>query len=150
VVRSFSGQKTLAASTRSPFSFAGNSNLNSRMKLAYLLLAGSIVLGVSARAEDDTIEHVMKDGFKGKQSIAAKIGKGEASDAEKKKMAELVAKLVGTKAPKGDAKDWTERVTKLDAAAKAIASGKADAAELWKSAANCKACHTDHKPEEKK
>lgn len=120
------------------------------MKLAYLLLAGSLVLGVSVRADDETIEHVMKDGFKGKQSIAAKIGKGEATDAEKKKMADLVAKLIGTKPPKGDAKDWTERVTKLDAAAKAVVAGKADAAELWKSAANCKSCHTDHKPEDKK
>jgi hypothetical protein len=122
------------------------------MKLAHLFLAGSLVLGLSARAADDheTIEQVMKDGFKGKESIAAKVGKGEASEADKKKIADLIAKLVGTKPPKGDAKDWTERVTKLDAAAKAIVAGKPDAAELWKSAANCKSCHTDHKPEDKK
>lgn len=119
------------------------------MKLTYLLIASFLIVGASVRA-DDTIKDVMKEGFKGKESIAAKIGKGEASDAEKKKMAELVAKLIGTKPPQGDAKGWTDRIGKLDVAAKAIAAGKSDAAELWKAAANCKSCHTDHKPEDKK
>ncbi len=119
------------------------------MKLTSLLLASSLLIGASVRA-DDVIESVMKDGFKGKESIAAKIGKGEASADEKKKMAGLVAKLIGTKPPQGDAKAWADKVGKLDAAAKAIASGKADSAELWKAAANCKACHKEHKPEDKK
>ena len=108
------------------------------------------MIGASAYAEDDTIAEVMKGGFKGKESIAAKIGKGEASADEKKKMAGLVAKLVGTKPPQGEAKAWADKIGKLDVAAKAIATGKADAAELWKAAANCKACHKEHKPEDKK
>jgi hypothetical protein len=119
------------------------------MKLTYLLIAGLLIAGASVRAED-VIEEVMKQGFKGKESIASKIGKGEASDADKKKMAALVAKLIGTKPPQGDAKGWADRVAKLDVAAKAIAAGKADAADLWKAASNCKSCHTDHKPEDKK
>ncbi len=119
------------------------------MKITSLLIAGSILIGASVRA-DDVIEDVMKEGFKGKESIAAKIGKGEASDADKKKMAELVAKLIGTKPPQGDAKAWVDKIAKLDVAAKAIAAGKADAAELWKAASNCKACHKDYKPEDKK
>ena len=119
------------------------------MKITYLLIAGLLITGVSLRA-DDVIEKVMEDGFKGKESIAAKIGKGEASDADKKKMAELVAKLIGTKPPQGDAKAWVDKIAKLDVAAKAIAAGKADAAELWKAASNCKACHKDYKPEDKK
>ena len=119
------------------------------MKLISLLIAGSLLIGASVRA-DDVIESVMKDGFKGKESIAAKVGKGEASADEKKKMAVLVAKLIGTKPPQGDAKAWADRIAKLDVAAKAIASGKADSAELWKAASNCKACHKEHKPEDKK
>ena len=119
------------------------------MKITYLLIAGLLIAGASVRA-DDVIESVMKDGFKGKESIAAKIGKGEASADEKKKMAVLVAKLVGTKPPQGEAKAWADKIGKLNAAAKAIATGKADAAELWKAASNCKACHKEHKPEDKK
>ena len=119
------------------------------MKITYLLIAGLLIAGASVRA-DDVIESVMKDGFKGKESIAAKVGKGEASADEKKKMAVLVAKLIGTKPPQGDAKAWADRIAKLDVAAKAIASGKADSAELWKAASNCKACHKEHKPEDKK
>ena len=119
------------------------------MKITYLLIAGLFIAGASVRA-DDVIEDVMKEGFKGKESIAAKIGKGEASDADKKKMAVLVAKLIGTKPHQGDAKAWADKIGKLNDAAKAIATGTADSAELWKAASNCKACHKEHKPEDKK
>jgi cytochrome c553 len=49
----------------------------------------------------------------------------------------------------GDAAAWKTKATALAAAGKALAAGKAGALEQWKEAANCKACHTDHKPEKK-
>jgi hypothetical protein len=125
------------------------------MRNTLLIVAGAALLSAGfspLRAADKpkhTIEEIMEQGFKGKQSPAARVGKGEATKADFKLLAELTHDLPLNTPEMGDAKSWKTKATALAAAGKALAEGKPGALELWKEAANCKACHTDHKPEKK-
>lgn len=126
------------------------------------IVAGTVILtgiiGCSAAAPDSkptkTSEEVMDAGFKGKDpalkgadTVAGRIRAGTATDADLKLMVELTRQLTLNKPTKGELASWTEKTTALHAAAKALASHKAGALEAWKTAANCKACHTEHKPD---
>ena len=116
---------------------------------AALLSAGVLNLSAASKPKH-TIEEIMKEGFKGKMSAAARVGKGEGTKDDFKLLAELTRDLPLNTPEMGDAKSWKEKSTALAAAAKALADGKAGALDQWKEAANCKACHTDHNPEKKK
>jgi len=83
------------------------------------------------------IKVVMQKAMKG--GLCAKVAKGEASEDEKKELVALFTDLAANKCPKGDEEDWTKRTKALLDAAKA-----GDAAAL-KKAANCAACHKQHK-----
>lgn len=94
-----------------------------------------------------SIEQIMEDGFKGKESLCARISKGQGNEADFKKMAFLTKELALNKAPKGDLASWTEKTKALQAAAESLAAGKPGALDGFKSAVNCKACHSVHKPD---
>lgn len=94
-----------------------------------------------------SIEQIMEDGFKGKESLSARISKGQGNEADFKKMAFLTKELALNKAPKGDLASWTEKTKALQAAAESLAAGKPGALDGFKSAVNCKACHSVHKPD---
>lgn len=113
---------------------------------AALLTAGFLSLHAADKPKH-SIKEVMEQGFKGKTSAAARVGKGEGTKDDFKLLAELTRDLPLNTPEMGDAKAWKTKATALAAAAKALADGKAGALEQWKEAANCKACHTDHKPE---
>ena len=113
---------------------------------AALLSAGFLTLHAADKPKH-SIKEVMEQGFKGKTSAAARVGKGEGTKDDFKLLAELTRDLPLNTPEMGDAKSWKTKATALAAAAKALADGKAGALEQWKEAANCKACHTDHKPE---
>jgi hypothetical protein len=94
-----------------------------------------------------TIEEIMKKGFAGKDdSVVKRINNGTASKEDLKLMAELTHDLPLNKPEKGDMASWTEKSTALAAAADALAKGTGSV-DAFKSAANCKACHSVHKPE---
>lgn len=113
---------------------------------AALLTAGFLTLHAADKPKH-SIKEVMEQGFKGKTSPAARVGKGEGTKDDFKLLADLTRNLPLNTPEMGDAKAWKTKATALAAAAKALADGKAGALEQWKEAANCKACHTDHKPE---
>ena len=72
------------------------------------------------------------------------------SAASETRLTALIAaydKMAKTKAPKGDEKDWKDRTSKLAMAAHGLEKGGPDAIAKYKEAVNCKACHTDHKPD---
>ena len=123
------------------------------MRKSILTVAGAALLSagfLAVHAADKpkhSIKEVMEQGFKGKTSAAARVGKGEGTKDDFKLLAELTRDLPLNTPEMGDAKSWKTKATALAAAAKALADGKAGALEQWKEAANCKACHTDHKPE---
>ncbi len=92
-----------------------------------------------------SIEQIMEDGFKGKTSLSARISKGQGNEDDFKKMAFLTKELALNPPSKGDLSSWTEKTTALKAAADSLAAGKPGALDGFKTAVNCKACHSVHK-----
>lgn len=92
-----------------------------------------------------SIEQIMEDGFKGKESLSARISKGQGNEADFKKMAFLTKELALNKPSKGDLSSWTEKTTALQAASESLVAGKPGALDGFKTAVNCKACHSVHK-----
>lgn len=117
--------------------------------VAALAVVGSVLTGCSTYSSKPkyTTEQIMEQGFKGKESPAARVGRGEGTAADFKLLAELSASLPLNAPPKGDAASWKEKSTALAKAGKDLAAGKPGALEAWKSASNCKACHSAHKPD---
>jgi len=123
------------------------------MKLRALTLAVVLASGLGlAHAGDDeheTLEKVMKEGLKGETSYFGKIKEGTASEEDYAALYELVRLMRGTKAPVGDQAAYDAKVEELIFAAGATtyAVPTEMTLETLKTAANCKACHNDHKPD---
>ena len=101
--------------------------------------------------DDEIIEKVMKlcnKAPKGTPKLAEKVADGSASEEETKKLIESYKTLKGTKPPKGEAAAWDKRIDALLASVDALEKKEAGAGVKFKEANNCKACHTDHKPEQ--
>lgn len=92
-----------------------------------------------------SVEHIMEEGFEGKESLSARISKGQGNEADFKKMAFLTKELALNKPSKGDLASWTEKTTALQAASESLVAGKPGALDGFKTAVNCKACHSVHK-----
>jgi hypothetical protein len=80
-----------------------------------------------------------------KGKLKDKVADGTATDEEKVALIAYYEALAANKPPKGDAEAWKEKTTALITAAKEAAEGKEGAGEKLKAAANCAACHKDHK-----
>jgi hypothetical protein len=119
-----------------------------------ILLSSAVVAILSlafvavADENHETIEKVMKEGMKGDSSPLNKVIKGQASADETKELAALVKTMHGTKAPVGEQADYEKKVSELIAAMDAVAGGDSGEAAVGrlKTASNCKACHSEHKP----
>ena len=117
--------------------------------LCIALLAGAY-FAPKAFADDEakpkhTIKEVMKAAM-GKGKLVAKVSSGEASDEEKKELLDMMISLVENKPPKGDMESWHNLAGAITLAAAKVAVGREDGIEALKAAANCKACHSVHKP----
>jgi hypothetical protein len=83
------------------------------------------------------IKEVMQKAMKG--GLCGKVASGKASGEEKDQLIDLFTALHANTPPKGDADSWKTKTKALLDAAKA-----GDGAAL-KKAANCMACHSEHK-----
>lgn len=117
-----------------------------------LLVASVIVglgwaaFGLSSNAQDakkTTIKEVMQVCMKG--GLCKKVASGQASEEEKKKLAEMFAALHANTPPRGDEASWKEKTKALVDAANDVLAGKAGAEAALQKAANCNACHMVHK-----
>ena len=116
--------------------------------LAISLATAAFVAGCATKPKPaQTIEQVMETGFKGKESMCARVSKGEGSAADHMAMVDLTYQLTLNTPPRGDLKSWTEKTTALHAAAQSLAASQPGAMDAWKAAVNCKACHSVHKPD---
>ena len=110
-------------------------------------------LSVSLQAADDkVISEVMKEYHKapkGTDPIAKKAAKGEASTSEVSKLLRGYKSMAKVEPPKGEADAWNERMTKLITATEELKEGKDGAVDAFAKAGDCKACHTEHKPDKK-
>lgn len=118
-----------------------------KLLVACVVIAfGWVAVSLTSRAADapkHTIKDVMKVAMKG--GLCSKVAKGEASADDKKQLVECFEALAANKPPKGEEAGWKEKTAALVAAAKAAAEGKDGAGAALQKAANCMACHKDHK-----
>jgi hypothetical protein len=83
---------------------------------------------------------------KDKGSFLDKVTSGKGTDDDHKKLVSFYEALAGFKPPQGDEKSWKDKTEALVAAAKDVVGKKEGAADKLKKAADCKACHSVHKP----
>lgn len=81
-----------------------------------------------------------------KSGLCKKVADGKATKAETDALVAMLSELPKNKAPKGDAAAWSAKATAVAEAAKAVGEGKDGAGAALAKAANCAACHKDHKP----
>jgi hypothetical protein len=113
-------------------------------------LAAMAMCSVAAlRAEDDAkakypVKEIMAKCMK--SGLCKKVADGKASAAETKMLVAMLTELPKNEAPKGGADSWKTKTAAVAAAAKAVGEGKDGAGAALAKAANCAACHKEHKP----
>lgn len=114
---------------------------------AVALTAGMAVAFDDADEDnDDTIKEVMQAHKGGANSLLSKVVSGDASAEEQIHLLDLYVSLAESEAPKGDADSWHEKTDALLIAAAKVVAGREGAGEELKTASNCMACHSQHKP----
>ena len=92
-----------------------------------------------------TIKQVMEINHKG-GGLLKKVLDGEASQEEKLVLLDHYVSLAENKPPRGEKEAWDMKVNAVLIAAAKIAVGREDSAPLLQKAANCAACHREHRP----
>lgn len=124
-------------------------------KLFAATLACSMALGLvmttSHAADDDDdkkpkfkTKQIMKEAFKG--PLLKKVAGGDASEEDTKKLYDMLVALGKNEPPRGEAETWKKLTGALVKAGKSAVDGDKEAGAMLKKAANCKACHSKHKP----
>ena len=101
-------------------------------------------------ADDGPIKKAMERVHKApktEKKLSEKIIEGTASDEEKQTALALYKAMADAKAPKGDDAAFKAKVAKLIGATEELVAKKPDAIAHYKEAVNCKACHSEHKPD---
>jgi len=90
-----------------------------------------------------TIKQVMR--YAMTQHLCKKVIKNQASPEEQQRLVEILEALAKCKPPIGSETSWNEKTAALVTAAKEVAAGKPANKSLME-AANCSACHNEHRP----
>lgn len=98
-----------------------------------------------AAGASDVIKTAMKNHFKPDDALCKKVAAGNASDADLATMLKISQDICAITPPKGDKAAWVAKCQALVAAVKKLQAKDATGIEAFKTASNCKACHTDHK-----
>jgi hypothetical protein len=120
--------------------------------IACLVTVGVCAVTVSLAADaatDTTVKDFMAKYHKapaGTDTITKKASDGKATPEELKELVAGYTAMTKAKPVKGDQASWTEKTTKLLAAAQSLQKGEADGITKYKEAVNCRACHTLHRP----
>lgn len=109
------------------------------------ILGIALMTGFAVSAEDEApnIKKVMATCMKG--GLCAKVANGQANDEEKAQLVAMFTALSKAKPPKGEAESWKTKTAALVKAAEAAKAGSEGAGDALKKAANCMACHKEHK-----
>ena len=102
-------------------------------------------VSIQAQQKKLTIKDIMKEAHDAKTGLAKKVATGKATATEKSRLQILYEELAKLSPPKGTAKDWSDKTTKLVDAAKLAVKNDPVAAKSVKAATNCKSCHKVHK-----
>jgi surface antigen len=112
---------------------------------ALAFVATATMMPLTFAQDGKAIKKAMKEAMKG--GLCKSVASGEGSADDKKKLYELFADMAKEMPPKGDKASWDAKAGALASAAKAVMEGKEGATAQLKKAANCKACHSEHKGE---
>jgi cytochrome c556 len=120
------------------------------MSIRPILAAAAVTLTavsfVLAAEDTNPIKEAMKFAHKapkGEKKLNEKITEGTAAEADIKKALELYKAMADTKPPKGDAAAFKVKTNKLVAATEEVLAKNPDGVEHYKTAVDCKACHSD-------
>lgn len=103
-----------------------------------LLLDGNIEGGDKDKDKEKvTIKQVMKKAMAG--GLCKKVATGKASSEERKELVALFEALAKNEPPKGDEESWKKKTKAL------VDAAKANDGDALKKAADCAACHKEHK-----
>jgi len=118
-----------------------------KLTVVVAALAGVSIATAGKGEHHEAFEEIMKKGFKGKTSLVGKATAGTASDAEIKQLQGMLKQLATLKPPRGEMGSWKEKTAALIKAGDLVAKHDQGAAAALKKASNCKACHSQHKPD---
>lgn len=114
-----------------------------RFAMSVAAIAFVAHLSVSLAADEEkpkfTIKEVMDKAHKGRPSLYKKFVKGETTDDEAKSLLEMYEALALNTPPKGEAKDWKDKVASM------VSAVKDKDREGLEKAASCQGCHSAHK-----
>jgi hypothetical protein len=96
-------------------------------------------------AGSDVIKAAMKTYHKPDDALCKKVSGGTATDAELGTILKVYQDMCAATPPKGDKAAWVAKCQALIGAVKKIQAKDATGVAAYKTAVNCKACHTDHK-----
>lgn len=114
---------------------------------------GLCVTGLTAADAKNPIKDAMQKynkAPKGTDTVCKKAGAGTATKEEITGMLAAYKAMCAAKPPQGDQKKWVQLCTELVNATAALEKGEAGAADKFKKAVTCKACHDEFKPAAKK
>jgi hypothetical protein len=110
-------------------------------------VASLTTMPIALTAEDtNPIKEAMKFAHKaprGEKKLNEKIAEGTAAEADIKKALELYRAMADTKPPKGDQAAFKEKTRKLVIATEEVLARNPSGLEHYKTAVDCKACHSD-------
>lgn len=101
--------------------------------------------GDAPAGEKLTIEEIMEKTHKGKESMVARVGSAKPDPKEVTTLLGYYQQMAADKPGKGDEASWKKKTGAVIEALEGIKAGKPKSAEAFKTAINCKACHSVHK-----
>ncbi len=105
-----------------------------------------------AAEDDNPIKKAMVFAHKaprGEKKLNEKIVEGTAAEADVKKALDLYKAMADAKPPKGDAAAFKEKTNKLIAATEEVIAKKPEGVDHYKTAVDCKACHSEFRKMER-
>jgi hypothetical protein len=117
------------------------------MKIQILVVLLAVACGGSLSANDN-IANAMKNFFKGETSTFKTVASGKASDAEAKKLADVVKAMQKEEPPMGTKESWEKKTGELARALELLGRGNKPAMIMVQRAGNCDSCHSAHRPKE--
>ena len=113
-------------------------------------MALNAVFAADAAKPKFTIKEAMKQGHEGKTSLSKKVSDGMGTKEDFSKLLEYYKSMALQSPPKGELASWKEKTSALVMATEGLVAGKDGALAAYKTAVDCKACHTLHRPPPKK
>ncbi len=120
------------------------------LKTLLAACAAASVFALTTAHATEALEKFMKDYHKapkGTDPICKKAGNGAATEDELAGLLEGYEDMAATKPPQGDLDLWKTKCDELIAAVKGLQAKDESAPEAYKKAVNCKACHSEFKPD---